>query len=167
MSYTTSWLLYQKINRAMAATQDATHELLSGSVQLDDAYRGGERTGGKLGLGSENKVTFFASIAVIDHGHPMFIKLNVLRRLTSEAISKWANANLTPGTSVNSDGLGCFSAVADVCCLHLPMVVVSLKPRDVPSFKWANTVLGNLKATVAGALPRRVRLQVQPPLRSV
>jgi hypothetical protein len=52
---------------------------------------------------------------------------------------------------VHSDGLACFSAVADAGCLHLPLVVGSLKPRDLPSFKWVNTVLGNLKTTLAGA----------------
>jgi len=31
------------------------------------------------------------------------------------------------------------------------MVVGDLKPRDLPSFKWVNTVLGNLKTTLAGA----------------
>ena len=80
VSYPMAWLLHQKINRAMA-TQDATHQL-SGTVQLDDAYLGGERTGGKVGRGSENKVPFVAAVSVNDHGHPMFIKLNVVRGFT-------------------------------------------------------------------------------------
>ena len=46
VSYPTAWLLHQKINRAMAQ-QDSTHRL-SGDVQLDDAYLGGERAGGGL-----------------------------------------------------------------------------------------------------------------------
>ena len=152
----TTWFLaiylisQAKTGLSAMATQDATHQL-SGTVQLDDAYLGGERTGGKVGRGSENKVPFVAAVSVNDHGHPMFIKLNVVRGFTSEAISKWAKSNLAPGTSVHSDGLACFSAVADAGCLHLPMVVGSLKPRDLPSFKWVNTLLGNLKTTLAGA----------------
>jgi len=47
VSYPTAWLLHQKINRAMAK-QDSTHRL-DGTVQLDDAYLGGERAGGKPG----------------------------------------------------------------------------------------------------------------------
>ena len=132
------------------ATQDATHQL-SGAVQLDDAYLGGERTGGKTGRGSENKVPFVAAVSVDERGHPMYIKLNLVSGFTSQAISKWAKANLLPGTCVSSDGLGCFAAVAEARCIHLPMVVGSLKPRDLPSFKWVNTVLGNLKTTLAGA----------------
>ncbi len=52
---------------------------------------------------------------------------------------------------VVSDGLGCFAAVADAGCNHLPLVVGALKPRHLPQFKWVNTVLGNLKTTLAGA----------------
>ena len=33
----------------------------------------------------------------------------------------------------------------------MPMVVGDLLPRDLPEFKWVNTVLGNLKTTLAGA----------------
>ena len=72
---------------------------------------------------------------------------------TLAAIGKWAKANLTPQTTVLSDGLGCFAAVAvaDAGCMHVPMVVGALKPRDLPQFMWVNTVLGNLKTTLAGA----------------
>ncbi len=30
------------------------------------------------------------------------------------------------------------------------MILGELKPRDLPQFKWVNTVLGNLKTTLAG-----------------
>ena len=41
--------------------------------------------------------------------------------------------------------------MTDVGCLHMPMVVGNLKPRDLPDFKWVNTMLGNLKTTLSGA----------------
>jgi transposase-like protein len=56
VSYPTAWLLHHKINGAMSRQEAA--RLLSGAVQLDDAYLGGERSGGKPGRGSENKVPF-------------------------------------------------------------------------------------------------------------
>ena len=149
VSYPTAWLLHQRVNRAMAQ-QDSTHRL-GGTVQLDDAYLGGERTGGKAGRGSENKVPFVAAVSVDGNGHPLYVKLNLVSGFTSQAIAKWAKASLMPGTCVTSDGLGCFAAVADAGCLHLPTVVGTLKPRDLPEFKWVNTVLGNLKTTLAGA----------------
>ena len=149
VSYPTAWLLHQKINRAMAK-QDSTHRL-DGTVQLDDAYLGGERAGGKPGRGSENKVPFVAAVSLNEAGHPMHIKLNLVSGFTSTAIGNWAKASLEPGTLVVSDGLGCFAAVTDAGCSHMPLVVGALKPRDLPQFKWVNTVLGNLKTTLAGA----------------
>ena len=132
------------------AQQDSTHRL-GGAVQLDDAYLGGERAGGKAGRGSENKVPFVAAVSVDGNGHPLYVKLNLVSGFTSQAIAHWAKVNLMPGTRVTSDGLGCFAAVADAGCIHLPTVVGDLKPRDLPEFKWVNTVLGNLKTTLAGA----------------
>ena len=148
VSYPTAWLLHQKINRAMAR-QESTHRL-GGDVQIDDAYLGGERAGGKPGRGSENKVPFVAAVSLNERGHPMHVKLNLVSGFTLNAIGKWAQANLMPGSVVTSDGLGCFAAVADAGCLHMPMVVGNLKPRDLPRFKWVNTVLGNLKTSLAG-----------------
>jgi transposase-like protein len=149
VSYPTAWLLHQKINRAMAR-QEGTHRL-SGDVQIDDAYLGGERAGGKAGRGSENKVPFVAAVSLNAHGQPMHVKLNLVSGFTLNAIGKWAQANLMPGSVVTSDGLGCFAAVTDAQCIHMPVVVGELKPRDLPQFKWVNTVLGNLKTTLAGA----------------
>jgi transposase-like protein len=149
VSYPTAWLLHHKINRAMTL-QDSTHRL-GGVVQLDDAYLGGERAGGKAGRGSENKVPLVAAISLNHKGHPMHLKLSLVSGFTSTAIGTWAKASLVPGSLVSSDGLACFAAVADAGCTHEPIVVGGLKPRDLPEFKWVNTVLGNLKTTLAGA----------------
>ena len=149
VSYPTAWLLHHKINNAMSEQEAA--RLLEGAVQLDDAYLGGERSGGKVGRGSENKAPFVAAVSVNDTGQPVHLKLNMISGFTSEAIAKWAKASLMPKTVVSSDGLWCFAAVADAGCIHVPTVVGALKPRDLPVFKWVNTVLGNLKTMMSGA----------------
>jgi transposase-like protein len=149
VSYPTAWLLHQKINRAMAG-QEAAY-LLDGTVQLDDAYLGGERSGGKAGRGSENKVPFVAALSLDAAGGPKHLKLDLVSGFTSQAIGQWAKARLKPSCVVRSDGLGCFAAVTDAGCTHMPRVVGNLKPKDLPEFKWINTVLGNLKTTLSGA----------------
>ena len=45
VSYPTAWLMHHKLMTAMTA-REAQHRL-SGTVQVDDAYLGGERAGGK------------------------------------------------------------------------------------------------------------------------
>jgi hypothetical protein len=130
--------------------RDATRSL-GADVQIDDAYLGGERAGGKAGRGSENKVPFVIAVSTNAAGHPMYVKLHTVSGFTCEAIGKWAKATLMPGSTVVSDGLACFTAVADVGCIHKPIVDGKKKPRDLPAFKWVNTVLGNLKTTLTGA----------------
>lgn len=86
LSYPTAWLLHHKINGA-TARQDST-DRLSGVVQLDDAYLGGERAGGKLGRSSENKVPFVAVVSLNKQGLPMYFKLNLVRGFTSMSIAR-------------------------------------------------------------------------------
>jgi transposase-like protein len=149
VSYPTAWALHHKINHAMAA-REACHQL-SGAVQIDDAYLGGEHPGGKPGRGSENKTPFVAAVSLDDKGRPAFLKLHRLAGFTLESVGGWAKAHLAPGTRVTSDGLGCFAAVAAAGCIHLPVVVGDRKPRDLPQFAWVNTILGNLKTSLHGA----------------
>jgi hypothetical protein len=42
--------------------------VLQGKVQVDEAYLGGERVGGKAGRGSENKVPFVAAVSLNAEG---------------------------------------------------------------------------------------------------
>ncbi len=148
VGYPTAWLPHQKINHAMTA-REAT-ERLGGSIQLDDAYLGGEREGGTAGRGSENKVPFVAAVSLDARGRPLHVRLTIVAGFTSLAITAWAQACLDPGSSVHSDGLACFAAVVDAGCLHRTTVVGRLKPSQLPQFKWINTILGNLKTTLAG-----------------
>ena len=149
VSYRTAWLVNHKIMCAMAEREDA-HQFTN-VVQMDDAYLGGELSGGTAGRGSENKVPFVAAVSLNDMGHPVYLKLTLVAGFTLDAIKEWAKLHLAPGTVVTSDGLGCFTAVIDAGCVHLPTVVGERKPRDLPEFAWVNTVLGNLKTTLAGA----------------
>jgi hypothetical protein len=105
VSYPTAWLIQQKLMQAMIE-RDARYTL-SGDVQVDDAYLGGELAGGKAGRGSENKVPFVAAISLSAEGRPLYIKMAQIPGFTRKAIVGWANLDLAPGCVVTSDGLGC------------------------------------------------------------
>ena len=53
VSYNTAWSMKQKIMQVMKERDDS--QPLSGVIQLDDVYWGGERHGGSRGRGSKNK----------------------------------------------------------------------------------------------------------------
>lgn len=63
MSYPTAWLIHQNV---MAERE--TSYVLDGQIQVDDAYLGGERSGGKVGREPENKVPFVDSVSLNEDG---------------------------------------------------------------------------------------------------
>jgi len=149
VSYPTAWLLQQKLMQAMAE-RDAPYTLC-GTVQVDDAYLGGKLAGGKAGRGSENKVPFVAAVALDDEGRPRYVKMAPVTGFTRNAIRDWAKTDLSPGCRVISDGLACFAGVTDAGCQHQPLVAGARKSKEIPEFRWVNTVLGNLKTSFGGA----------------
>ena len=97
------------------------------------------------------KVPFVAEVSLDPAGHPLRAKLTPVPGFTLKAIAAWANAHLSPGSCVVSDGLACFVGVGEAGCQHLPIVVGGRKPKDLPDFHWVNTVLGNVKTSTTGA----------------
>jgi transposase-like protein len=147
-NYRTAWLIQQKLMKTMA--QRDAEQPLTGSVQIDDAYLGGERPG-VGGRGWINKIPIVAAVATCDDGYPLRVKFNQVAGFTRQAIAHWARANLLPGCDVRSDGLACFAGVIDAGCAHSYIVVGKRMPREMPQLKWVNTILGNLKTMINGA----------------
>lgn len=148
VSYPTSWKIRHKLMRAMQE-QDSQY-LLQGIVQIDDAYFGGELSGGKAGRGSENKVPFVAAVELNENKRPIYIKMNQVNGFTIESIKGWTEGSVVPGSVVFSDGLGCFRGVAEAGCKHVAEVANGRKPKDLPSFQWLNTIIGNVKTALCG-----------------
>ena len=148
VSYPTAWLIHHKLMQVMADRE--ARYLLEGKVQVDDAYLGGERTGGKVGRGSENKVAFVAAVSLNEADRPLRVRLTPVPGFTLKAVAAWAKDHLAPGSAVFSDGLACFGAVTEAGCSHQPTVIAGRKPKEVPEFQWINTVLGNLKTSLSG-----------------
>ncbi len=148
VNYRSAWLVHNKIMQAMSEREEAY--VLRGKVQVDDAYLGGERCGGKAGRGSENKVPIVAAVSLDDAGHPRHVKLATVATFSFAAIADWAQDSLAIGCEVISDGLACFRAVAEVGCFHHPVVVRGRHPNELPEFRWINTVLSNLKTSFSG-----------------
>lgn len=149
--YDTAWLMKQKLMAVMLERNGQRR--LAGLVQIDDAYLGGEKgwnEGGKRGRGSPNKIPFVAAVATRE-GRPVAIHLRRVEGFTKQQIGRYAAACLAPGTTVVSDGLSCFTAVAEAGFDHTVIVTGSGAKRPTEAaFKWVNTALGNIKAAITG-----------------
>ena len=91
VSYPTAWLIQHKLMQAMSERESAY--TLSGEVQVDDAYLGGELTGGKAGRGSQNKVPFVAAVSLTPDGQPIYTKMAPAPAFTRQAIADWPAAD--------------------------------------------------------------------------
>ena len=149
VSYNTAWSMKQKIMQVMKERDD--NKPLSGVIQLDDVYWGGEQHGGLRGRGSKNKTPFVAAVSINEEGHPVAMNMNVVKGFRLTEISKWARQHLQAESFVVSDGLACFSAVKDAGCEHYS-IVTGGGPESVTKeeFTWVNTMIGNVKNAITG-----------------
>ena len=124
---------------------------LTGRVELDDAYLGGERSGGKRGRGAPGKTPFVAAVETNGEGRPLRMKLTVVEGFRTTDIAAWAQHHPGAGTEVVSDGLACFHGVTAAGCAHEKVVVGSGRASvQHPEFRWVNTILGNIKSALRG-----------------
>ena len=159
VTQTAAWTLKHKLAQVMIERNAAKR--LKGQVQMDDAYIGGARSG-KRGRGAAGKTPFVAAVAVTGDGKPDRIVLRRVVGFRKIAIARLAGAALAAGANVVSDALACFAAVTEAGCTHAPIKTGSgPKAAKKPQFKWVNTVLGNIKAAMAGTY-RAVRAKHVP-----
>jgi hypothetical protein len=92
---------------------------------MDDAYLGGQRSGGKRGRGAAGKTPFVAAVETTAERHPRRLKLTVVKGFCMKEVEKLTKAEITKGTSVVTDGLSCWQAVETAGCCHWPIVTGS------------------------------------------
>src|SRR6195952_2457501 len=149
VTQTTAWTVKHKLKQVMME-RDATKPL-TGRVEIDDAYLGGERSGGKRGRGAPGKTPFVAAVETTPGGKPGGLKLRRVTGFCHRAISGFAKRSLDPACEVVSDGLACFGAVTEAGCQHQVVKTGSGRAAArTPAFKWVNTSLGNVKAALVG-----------------
>ena len=174
----TAWAVKHKIMAVMARREGETR--LTGRVEMDDAYLGGVRSGGKRGRGAAGKTPFVAAVSTSPEGRPGKLKLAPVKGFRKREIARGAKHWLAPGAAVVTDGLGCWGASArsraapstgwpperrylvtdglgcwgaldEAACSHRAIRTGSgRQAARMASFKWVNTTLGNIKSAITG-----------------
>ena len=149
VTQTTSWQIKHKLMQVMMERDAAKR--LTGRIEVDDAYLGGERNGGKRGRGSPGKTPIVAAVETTPQGKPIRLKLRRVRGFRRAEIKALATRNFAPASTLVSDGLRCFTGVRDAGCVHQPISTgAGRKAARNPAFKWVNTTLGNIKSAITG-----------------
>ena len=98
-SYNTAWTWLHKLRRCTIRDE---REKLSGEVEVDEIYVGGQHSG-KRGRGSENKLAVV--VAAEKKGKKLGrIRLQVIEDCSGEELMPFIQANIESGSSVVTDG---------------------------------------------------------------
>ena len=118
LTQNTAWKLKHKLMQVMRE-RDAGKRL-TGRVEIDDAYLGGELRG-KRGRGALGKTPIIVAMETTPEGQPVRLKLRRVNGFRRKEVEKLARRSLDPPSTVVSDGLACFRGVTDAGCTHQPI----------------------------------------------
>ena len=168
----TAWAMKHKIMAVMARREGET--ALTGRVEMDDAYLGGVRSGGKRGRGAAGKTPFVAAVSTSPEGRPRKLKLAPVKGFCKREIARGAKHWLAPGAAVVTDGLGCWSALEEAACSHQanrvgptggPHGIVQMGEHDARQHQERDhRDLSQARPRSRRTLSRQLRLALQPAL---
>lgn len=151
VGYRTAWMLKHKLTQTMCERE--SERRLSGRVEIDDAFLGGERPG-RHGRGDPTKSGFVAAVATNRVGRPTHVRFDLVPDFSKASIASWAGRALAADATTLSDGWTGFHALSErgershshqrYVCGHGP------KAAQHPEFRWVNTLLSNLKTALSG-----------------
>lgn len=146
--YQTAWSLKHKLMEAMW-TREVTRTL-QGTVQIDEAFLGGESTG-PGSRGRKGKVPLLVAVSAAPDGKAAQVCLSP-QPATGEDVVVFCLNTLAPGSTVVSDGAPSFNYAGwQRLAKHQPIVTGGGKQAcEIPQLKAVNTVLGNFKTAIAG-----------------
>jgi transposase-like protein len=92
VTQSTAWTLKHKLMQVMLERD--VGKRLTGRVEMDDAYLGGERPGGKRGRGAPGKTPIIAAVETTSDGKPVRLKLRRVKGFRRSEIAKLARRSL-------------------------------------------------------------------------
>jgi len=98
-SYKTAWLWLHKLRRAMVVPG---RNLLSGSIEVDETFIGGEHPG-KRGRGAEGKTLVIIGVEVKSNTIGR-IRLQIIPNASGDALMDFVKKNIKKGSTILTDG---------------------------------------------------------------
>jgi transposase-like protein len=146
ISYPTAWLMLQKIRKAMG-DRDACYKL-AGLVELDETYFGGPKKGNKRGRGTE-KTQVLVAVSRQEDGKPEYVKMAVTEDIKSESLVRFAEGNITAGSTISSDAYRSYSKAFFKGTYHHEPARYETKEGN-EHLKWLHIIISNAKRFILG-----------------
>jgi len=108
-SYTSAWTWLHKIRTAMV---HPSRTMLSGTVEVDECYVGGEEHDGKRGRGTENKSLVVIAVELLEGKNQLGrVRMKVVPDASGESLIGFIKENVEQGSTVITDGWTGFASV--------------------------------------------------------
>ena len=145
IAYDTAWTMSHKIRHAMGE-RDSLY-MLSGTVEVDDAFFGGTHAGGKRGRGTDKTPVVFG-VSQDEKGRPGYVHAQVVSAVDGKSLTQFAETHIKPGSVIHTDGLAAYNQLESAgYCLQAENYDVEDSPEHL---KWLHIFVSNAKAFIQG-----------------
>ncbi len=140
----TAWLMLHKLRSSMGE-RDSQY-MLRDCVEMDEAFFGGKKKGGKRGRGAD-KAKVAVGLQINDGIYPTFLKMKVIPDCTGETLLDFAKGNIKPGATVHCDEFKSYNRLVEEYTLFQQNYS---ETNDSEFLKWLHVMISNIKALIAG-----------------
>ena len=149
--YETAWMMLHKLRRAMV---NVAREPLYGEVEVDDAWIGAMQAGlrGSRQLKGRKAALVVAAVEKRGKGSGR-VRMEVIHDFTGATMNDFIQRNVTPGSTIYTDGLRSFSGLENIGFKHVPRTQplrAELRKGAKSVVPLADRAIGNLQQWLVG-----------------
>jgi transposase-like protein len=160
--YETAWMMLHKLRRAMV---NVVGEPLHGEVEIDDTWVGGAQAGLRGSRQLKGRRAALVLVAVEKRGRASGrLRMAVIPDFKSTTLNTFIKQNLTPGSTVYTDGLKTFTGLQEIGFQHIPRtqpLKTELRQGAKSVVALADRAIGNLQQWLLGTHHGVSRAQLQ------
>src|SRR6266566_1077144 len=161
-SYETVWMMLHKLRRAMV---NASREPLHGEVEADETWVGGEQAGLRGSRQLKGRRAALVLVAVEKRGKGSGrVRMKVIPDFKAKTIIPFLTQNVSPGSTIYTDGLKSFEGLSEAGFKHIPRIQPSrleLRKGAKSAVPLADRAIGNLQQWLTGTYHGVSRAQLQ------
>jgi transposase-like protein len=149
--YETAWMLLHKLRRAMV---NVAREPLYGEVEVDETWVGGEQAGLRGSRQLKGRRAALVLVAVEKSGRGSGrLRMKVIQDFKGKTILSFLNQNISPGSTIYTDGLKSFDGLTNAGFKHIARTQPlrsELRKGAKSAVPLADRAIGNLQQWLIG-----------------
>jgi transposase-like protein len=149
--YETAWMLLHKLRRAMV---NVAREPLYGEVEVDETWVGGEQAGLRGSRQLKGRRAALVLVAVEKRGRGSGrLRMKVIQDFKGKTIISFLNQNISPGSTIYTDGLKSFGGLTNAGFKHIARTQPlrsELRKGAKSAVPLADRAIGNLQQWLIG-----------------